>query len=114
MSERETKFIQVILPLALPNTYTYRVPHEWSEDILVGQRVIVQFGKGKKQYSAIVSEIHNTPPKSYQAKYIEAILDERPILHQDQLKFWNWIADYYMSTIGGDHDNCFARRVTSS
>lgn len=100
MSERETKFVQVILPLALPNTYTYRVPHEWNDSILVGQRVVVQFGKGKKQYSAIVSEIHTIPPKSYQAKYIEAILDERPILNPIQLTFWNWLADYYMANIG--------------
>ncbi|MBL4708054.1 MAG: primosomal protein N' [Flavobacteriales bacterium] len=100
MSVRETKFVEVILPLALPNTFTYRVPHEWNDDILIGQRVIVQFGKGKKQYSTIVAEIHSTPPKAYQAKYIEAILDEQAILHQKQLIFWNWLADYYMATIG--------------
>ena len=100
MSERETKFVEVILPLALPNTYTYRVPHEWSEAILVGQRVIVQFGRGKKQYSGIVADVHATPPSTYQAKYIEAILDEQPILHQQQLQFWKWIGEYYMSHIG--------------
>ena len=100
MSVRETKFVQVILPLALPQTFTYRVPHEWNDDIMIGQRVIVQFGKGKKQYSAIVADIHNTPPSSYQAKYLEAILDENPIIHPVQLKFWNWIADYYMANIG--------------
>lgn len=100
MSERETKFVEVILPLALPNTYTYRVPHEWVDEILVGQRVIVQFGKGKKQYSAIVAKIHHQPPKSYQAKYIEAILDESPILHQAQLDLWEWMAEYYMANIG--------------
>ena len=100
MTERKTKFVQVILPLALPQTFTYRVQHEWNDDIAIGQRVIVQFGKGKKQYSAIVAEIHYTPPASYQAKYLEAILDESPIIHPVQLTFWNWIADYYMANIG--------------
>ncbi|MFT6948165.1 MAG: primosomal protein N' (replication factor Y), partial [Vicingaceae bacterium] len=100
MSVRETKFAEVILPLALPQTFTYRVPHEWNEDIAMGQRVIVQFGKGKKQYSAIVAHVHNIPPSSYQAKYLEAILDEKPIIHPVQLNFWNWIADYYMANIG--------------
>ena len=51
MNERETKFVEVILPLALPQTFTYRVPFDWNDAILIGQRVIVQFGKGKKQYS---------------------------------------------------------------
>lgn len=100
MSVRETKFVEVILPLALPQTFTYRVPHEWNDDIAIGQRVIVQFGKGKKQYSAIVESVHTTPPASYQAKYLEAILDEHPIIHPVQLKFWNWIAEYYMANIG--------------
>lgn len=100
MTERKTKFVEVILPLALPNTFTYRVPHEWTDSILPGQRVIVQFGKGKKQYSAIVAEVHENPPKSYQAKYLEAILDEHPILHPIQLKFWQWMSDYYMAHIG--------------
>ena len=100
MTERKTKFVQVILPLALPQTFTYRVPHEWNDDIVIGQRVIVQFGKGKKQYSAIVAEVHHTPPASYQAKYLEAILDENPIIHPVQLRFWNWISEYYMANIG--------------
>jgi primosomal protein N' (replication factor Y) len=100
MSDRETKFVDVILPLALPNTFSYRVPHEWNDAILEGQRVIVQFGKGKKQYSAIVAKVHSNPPEKYQAKYIEAILDENPIIHPVQFKFWDWLSDYYMAHIG--------------
>ncbi len=100
MSERETKFIDVILPLALPNTFSYRVPFEWNDAILEGQRVIVQFGKGNKQYSAIVAKVHSTPPEKYQAKYLEAILDENPIIHPIQFKFWEWISEYYMAHIG--------------
>lgn len=100
MAERKTLFTDVILPLALPRAFTYRVPHEWSELIAVGQRVIVQFGKGKKQYSAIVAKIHTIPPKSYQAKYIESILDENPIVQPTQLEFWKWISEYYMSNLG--------------
>lgn len=100
MSERETKFVDVILPLALPNTFSYRVPFEWNDAILEGQRVIVQFGKGNKQYSAIVAKVHSTPPEKYQAKYLEAILDENPIIHPIQFKFWEWISEYYMAHIG--------------
>lgn len=100
MSERKTYFVNVILPLALPRTFTYRLPQEWNDFIQIGQRVIVEFGRGKKQYSAIVEKIHEQAPTNYQAKYIEAILDESPILHQNQLDFWWWISEYYMSPIG--------------
>lgn len=95
-----TIFIDVILPLAIPKEYTYRLPKDWNEHIKIGQRVVVQFGKGKKQYSAIVSKIHQQPPTSYQAKYIETIVDETPILHTIQLDFWAWLAEYYMANIG--------------
>jgi len=100
LSERKTYFVNVILPLALPRTFTYRLPQEWNDFIQIGQRVIVEFGRGKKQYSAIVEKIHEQAPTNYQAKYIEAILDESPILHQNQLDFWWWISEYYMSPIG--------------
>lgn len=95
-----TLFVDVILPLAIPNAYTYRLPKDWNAHIKVGQRVVVQFGKGKKQYSAVVSRIHEQPPSAYQAKYIETIVDEEPILHPIQLEFWRWIADYYMANLG--------------
>ena len=101
MGERETKFVDVVLPLSVPQLYTYRVPFEWNEHLAIGKRVIVQFGpKGQKEYSAIVAKVHNEVPKKYEVKYIVAILDESPILHQIQLDFWQWISDYYMANIG--------------
>lgn len=100
MSDRKTLFVDVILPLALPQTFTYRLPQEWNDFIQIGLRVIVQFGRGKKQYSAIVEKVHEQAPSTYQAKYIEAILDEQPILHPQQLDFWWWISEYYMAPIG--------------
>ncbi len=96
---RTTLFVDVILPLSVPNLYTYRVPHEWNDIVLVGQRVVVQFGKGKL-YSALVRVIHENPPKQYAAKYIESILDEEPIVNQKQFTLWDWISSYYMCTIG--------------
>ncbi|MFP5471566.1 MAG: primosomal protein N' [Bacteroidia bacterium] len=96
---RETKFVDVIIPLAVPNTYTYRVPFELNEAVMVGQRVIIQFGK-KKLYTAVVINVHEQAPQKYTAKYLEAVLDESPIVNETQLKLWQWIADYYCCTIG--------------
>jgi len=96
---RTTYFVDVILPLAVPNLYTYRVPFELNDAIAIGQRVVVQFGRGKL-YSALVRTIHENPPKQYAAKYIDSILDEHPIVHAKQFELWDWMSQYYMCNIG--------------
>lgn len=96
----ETKFVDVIIPLSIPYLYTYRVPRELTNEVIVGQRVVVQFGRGRKLYSALIKKIHNQPPKAYEAKYIDSILDDQPLVNQKQLKHWDWIADYYLSNLG--------------
>jgi primosomal protein N' (replication factor Y) len=99
IEERATLFADVILPLAVPNLYTYRVPFDWNELVKPGQRVVVQFGKSKL-YMALIKRIHQTPPAAYQAKYIQDILDAVPIVNEIQLNFWDWIASYYLCTPG--------------
>ena len=99
MTTRVTLFADVILPLPIPNLFTYRVPYELNDSVEIGKRVIVQFGK-KKLYSSIIARIHVNPPKSYQAKYIDSVLDETPIVSQTQLDFWKWISEYYVCNIG--------------
>jgi primosomal protein N' (replication factor Y) len=96
---RTTYFVDVILPLSVPNLYTYRVPFEWTDSIAIGKRVVVQFGKGKL-YSALVRRIHEIPPKQYVAKYIDSILDDHPIVNQKQFELWEWMCSYYMCNIG--------------
>lgn len=90
------KYIDVILPLPVKGVFTYTT---CANDLLVGQRVIVQFGV-RKLYSAIVVAIHSNKPKGYEAKELIAVLDEDPIVNSKQLQFWNWIAKYYMCNLG--------------
>jgi primosomal protein N' (replication factor Y) (superfamily II helicase) len=97
--ERITLFADVILPLALPRLYTYRIPYELNNAIKVGARVIVQFGK-KKILTAIVSKIHTDAPSIYTAKYIIELLDEEPLLNTFQLQLYQWMAEYYMCSLG--------------
>jgi primosomal protein N' (replication factor Y) len=99
MEERATWFADVILPLAVPNLYTYRIPYDWNDLVKPGQRVVVQFGKNKL-YMALIKHLHQTPPKDYQAKYIQDVLDAVPIVNEMQLNFWDWIAAYYVCTPG--------------
>lgn len=93
--DRETLFVEVILPLAIAKNYTYRVPFEWNGLVAIGKRVVVQFGKSKL-YTAIVVALGNRPPEKYEAKYIIEILDDRPVVTGAQLQFWYWMSDYYM------------------
>ncbi len=99
MSERKTLFVDVILPIAVRNEFTYRVPFELNDEVLAGMRVIVPFGKGKL-YTGIISRVHEEIPSGYQSKYIEHLLDERPITTPKQYQFWKWISEYYMAPIG--------------
>jgi primosomal protein N' (replication factor Y) len=88
-------FVDVILPLPVKGEFTYscRFP------LVIGQRVIVQFG-ARKLYSAIVCDIHNACPSEYKVKKVLAVMDEKPIINSYQLNFWKWLADYYMCNIG--------------
>src|SRR5690606_3986801 len=87
------------LPLAISGTYTYRIPREMERSIAVGKRVIVQFGRNRI-YSAIVYKITAHAPERYEAKYILDVLDDRPIVNHFQFLLWEWIASYYVCTLG--------------
>jgi len=92
-------YIDVIIPLPLPDFFTYHVPDEWVNAVKIGKRVLVPFGKNKF-YAAIVYNVHENKPQGYFVKEILSVLDEFPIVNELQLKFWKWIADYYLCTYG--------------
>jgi primosomal protein N' (replication factor Y) len=91
-------FADVLLPLPV-STYTYAIPEGLAGKAVEGGRVVVQFGK-RKIYTALVVEIHDRKPADHEAKEIISILDEAPIIFPNQLKFWNWIAAYYLCHAG--------------
>ena len=95
---RITLFADVLLPLPIRGTFTYRVPFAMNDFIKEGQRVAVQFGK-KKIYAGLVKKLHEKVP-AYIPKYILHLLDEQPLVNDIQFSFWEWIASYYMSTLG--------------
>ncbi|NNJ56072.1 MAG: primosomal protein N' [Bacteroidia bacterium] len=96
---RQTLFIEVLLPLNLKNTFTYRVPHHLNEEVIVGKRVSVPFGR-RKIMAGLIYSISDKPPVQYEARYIFDIIDNEPIVGDNQLQLWNWISHYYMSSIG--------------
>ncbi|MEL5894624.1 primosomal protein N' [Bacteroides sp. GD17] len=93
------KFVDVILPLPLHSCFTYSLPAEWADEVQIGCRVVVPFGR-KKYYTAIVRNVHYSAPTEYEVKEVSAVLDAAPILLPRQFKFWEWLADYYLCTQG--------------
>ena len=92
-------YVNVILPLALPGTFTYAVPPELENALQPGRRAVVQFGK-RKLYTAIIAEVHREKPLDFQPKDLHSVLDQSPVIHDLQLNFWRWLADYYLATLG--------------
>ena len=90
-------YADVILPVPLAGLFTYSVPEGMA--VRVGMRVLVTFGRSKK-YMGIVASLHNNKPEGYEVKPIAQVMDAEAIVTDNQLKLWNWIADYYMSPIG--------------
>ena len=93
-------YADVILPLPLAGSFTYRLEEESVPAIQVGSRVVVQFGV-KRYYTALVVRKHTDKPQgNYQIKPIIEILDTKPIVQPQQLALWQWMSDYYMCSIG--------------
>jgi primosomal protein N' (replication factor Y) len=92
-------FVEVIVPLSLPKTFTYKVSEAEYNFIAKGMRIAVPFGKNKI-YTALVIDLHQNAPTLYEAKEINQILDEKPIVNEFQIDHWLWIASYYMCNIG--------------
>ncbi len=96
----KTFFVDVITPHSVPNLFTYRVPNELAGQIMVGQRVLVPFGKGNKLFTGLIANIHENAPTAYTAKYIDSVLDSFPIVNDYQLKLWKWMSEYYLCNLG--------------
>ena len=89
------------MPLPLEGTFTYSVPQDLEDKIKVGMRVVVPCGQ-KKTYTALCVEVTDKKPDIgvKNIKCIYSVLDDMPMLLPQQLKLWQWMADYYMCPLG--------------
>jgi primosomal protein N' (replication factor Y) (superfamily II helicase) len=92
-------FADVILPFPLQQLYTYSVPVNLRTQIKIGIRVIVQFGQ-KKNYTAVIANLHSNKPDGFKVKGILSVLDEVPVVNTIQIDLWKWISEYYMCSLG--------------
>ncbi len=96
---RITRFAELLLPVPIDKRFTYRIPYEWNDVVRIGQRVIVQFGD-RKILTGVIANLHEEPPTDYEVKSILDILDDQPAIHNRQLTFYQWMADYYLCSPG--------------
>ncbi|MDO4692768.1 MAG: primosomal protein N' [Porphyromonadaceae bacterium] len=98
-------YAELILPLALSGQYHYRIPDLgiFSESqILPGMRVVVSFGT-KRFYTAVVRSLSSTLPEGVDEqdlKFIDSVLDQKPLIGEDEFALWEWMAHYYHASLG--------------
>jgi len=92
-------FADIILPLGLDKPFTYALEEVDYNRLTPGYRVAVSFGKSKI-YTGIIIRLHQVAPQTYDAKFIEMVLDDTPTATPEQLQFWNWLSKYYHSRMG--------------
>ena len=89
-------FADIVLPLAQP-AYCFSVPE--GMELQAGDAVSVQFGH-RNIYTGIVWRLHNERPDVKRIKSVGRKLYDRPLLDDKQRQLWEWMADYYMCSIG--------------
>ena len=92
-------YAEIIIPLALPKNYTWSVPDSFIDLVKPGCRVEVNLGKNKK-YAGIVKRLHHDKPEFFEPKEILNVLDSEPVVYEQQLQLWEWMASYYMCSEG--------------
>ena len=91
-------YVDVILPLPLEGTFTYSVPEPMVAQVRMGVRVLVPLGRSKT-YTAMAVRLHSEKPE-FETRPIIQVIDAEPVLIEQQLRLWQWISTYYMSSIG--------------
>ncbi len=95
----ENKYAEVILPVPIPTLFSYRIPTALAAKVKAGVRVLVPLGT-KNLYKGIVRRCGKEDPKVSKMKDVLQVLDEYPVVGEVQFRFWDWLAEYYMCTLG--------------
>jgi len=92
-------YAEIIIPLAVPKTFTYAIPEEMQPVVTPGIRVEVNFGQ-KKRYAGIVKSVFPDKPAAFEPKPILNVLDSEPVVFEPQLQLWQWLSSYYLCSEG--------------
>lgn len=91
-------FAEIVFPLPFRNAFTYSVPKELEPYAKLGVRAVAPFGK--RTLTGFIIKTSAATSVKDKIKPISDILDERPIFDKNALKFYEWLSDYYLSSLG--------------
>jgi len=98
MERSRTLYAEVILPIKIGIDISYIVPEMVRDRVSVGTPVRVCFSN--KEYIAIIAELSESAP-DYKGKIAEIIeIEDLPSVSDKSLRFWRWMAEYYMCSVG--------------
>ena len=95
---RIMNYVDVLLPVPLDGLFTYSVPPEMEASAERGRRVLVPFGRNKT-YVGLVIRAHADKP-GFAVKPVKMVMDDAPIVTDQQLELWRWLSSYYMCAPG--------------
>ena len=99
MEGKKIKYVEVVMPLALPKNYIYSIPENLAKFIKFGVRVEVPLRN--KFYSALVVDFYDDNFKpGYNTRNILSVIDEFPVIKKHHYELWKWIAAYYVCSVG--------------
>ncbi|HUW93861.1 MAG TPA: primosomal protein N' [Bacteroidales bacterium] len=95
----KNEFADIVIPLAVAGSYTYRIPSHLSGKVIRGSRVAVPFGP-RRIYTGLVIKVHGTPPENFIPRDISDVIQTSGMMNDRFLDFLSWLADYYLSHPG--------------
>jgi primosomal protein N' (replication factor Y) (superfamily II helicase) len=90
-------YCEVALPVPLDQTFTYSVREDQSPQR--GARVIAPF-RNEKLIGVVTTVDAEAAPAEMEVRYLEAVLDEEPLLSEHLLQLAEWTAQYYLAPLG--------------
>lgn len=103
-------FAEIAIPLAVHQTFTYRLPESFASEASPGCRVLVPFGK--QLLTGYIVDLYQTleeagqTPGEYEVRDVEELFDTEPLVTKELLELSKWIADYYYAPWGETIKSC--------
>ncbi len=91
-------YAKVVFALPFRKSFTYKIPKDLSGFVVKGARVVAPFGR--RVLTGFVVDVSETSDVKEKIKPLRDVLDEVPVFDDDSLKFYEWIADYYLCSLG--------------
>ncbi len=91
-------FAEIVFPLPFRKPFTYIIPNEFKQFAKPGVRAVAPFGK--RVLTGFIINIVEKTEVTEKLKPISDILDDKPIFSSNDIKFYQWVSDYYLCSLG--------------